>query len=145
MLNIWPGHSSEETAMPDNVINLDARRDALSECEATDLLRLVLSNARAGCEDGELPEEDRTALLSCLLGLASRYPAGEYTVTYRSTQDAPEPAEVLRAVLDLALAAASARVLSHDDRTGFINAVFKCISPGWRVKQAPHDGRLGDR
>jgi hypothetical protein len=87
----------------DNIINLDAWLDALSACEATDLLRKVLSNARAGCADGELPEEDRNALLSCLLGLASSYPAGECTVTYRSTQDAPEPVEVLRAVLDLAL------------------------------------------
>lgn len=132
--------------MPDNVIDFDERRDALSACEATDLLRLVLSNGRAGCEDGELTEEDRSALLSCLIGLASRYPAGEYTVTYRSTQDAPEPVEVLRAVLNLALAAASARVLSHDDRTGFVNAVFKCISPGWRVKRTPlRDARPSDR
>ena len=131
--------------MPDNIINLDARRDALSECEATDLLRLVLSNARAGCEDGELPEEDRMALLSCLIGLASRYPDGEYTVTYRSTQDTPEPVAVLHTVLDLALEAASAQVLSHDDRTGFINAVFKCISPGWRVKRTPRGARPSDR
>ena len=111
--------------MPDNVINLDARRDALSACEATDLLRLVLSNARAGCEGGELSEEDHNTLLSCLIGLASRYPAGEYTVTYRSTRDAPEPVEVLRAVLDLALVAASARVLSHEDRT---DSSTQCLS-----------------
>jgi hypothetical protein len=130
--------------MPDNIINFDAWRDALSACEATDLLRQVLSNARAGRADGELSEEDHNALLSCLLGLASRYSAGECTVTYRSTQDAPEPAEVLRAVLDLALEAAAARVLSHDERTGFINAVFKCISPGWRVKRAPRDTRPSD-
>jgi hypothetical protein len=100
---------------------------------------------RAGCADGELREEDRNALLSCLLGLASRYPDGEYTATYRSTQDTPEPVEVLRAVLDLALEAAPARVLSHDARTGFINAVLKCISPGWRVKRAPRDTRPSDR
>jgi hypothetical protein len=48
---------------------------------------------------------------------------------------------VLRAVLDLALEAAEARALSHDARAGIINAVFKCISPGWRVKRAPHDTR----
>jgi hypothetical protein len=145
MLNIWPGHSSEETAMPDNIISLDARRDALSAREATDLLRLVLSNARAGCEDGELPEEDRMALLSCLIGLASRYPVGEYTVKYRSRQGASEPVEMLREVLDLVLEAGEARVLSHDERTGFINAVFRCISPGWRVKRTPRDARPSDR
>jgi hypothetical protein len=127
--------------MPDIVINFDAWPDTLTAREATDLLRQVLSNARAGCADGELPEDDRSALLSCLLGLASRYSDGEYTVTYCSTQDAPEPVEVLRAVLDLALEAAEARALSHDARAGIINAVFKCISPGWRVKRAPHDTR----
>jgi hypothetical protein len=130
--------------MPDIVINFDAWPDTLTAREATDLLRQVLSNARADCADGELPEDERSALLSCLLGLASRYSAGECTVTYRSTQDAPEPAEVLRAVLDLALEAAAARVLSHDERTGFINAVFRCISPGWRVKRAPRDTRPTD-
>ena len=62
--------------MPDNIINLDAWCDALSACEATDLLREVLSYARTGCEGGELSEEDHSTLLSCLIGLASRYPPG---------------------------------------------------------------------
>ena len=54
--------------MPDNIINFDAWRDASSACEATDLLRQVLSNARAGCTEGELPPQ----CVTCSGGLLIR-------------------------------------------------------------------------